>query len=97
MLDGRSLNHALAGQLDKVGAADRGLLRQLCYGTLRDAPRLQPLLDSLLDKPLRKKDRDLRGLLLSLAPAGMSCTQGGVVGNGVVQAIGQGGALSQVG
>ncbi len=64
VLDGRSLDHALAGQLDKVGAADRGLLRQLCYGTLRDAPRLQPLLDSLLDRPLRKKDRDLRGLLL---------------------------------
>lgn len=64
VLGGRSLDGALRRQLDKVGEADRGLLRQLCYGTLRDAPRLQPLLGSLLDKPLREKDRDLQGLLL---------------------------------
>lgn len=64
VLGGRSLDHALRRQLDHVSETDRGLLRQLCYGTLRDAPRLQPLLGSMLDKPLREKDRDLQGLLL---------------------------------
>ncbi len=64
VLGGLSLNQALPAALDKVSARDRGLLRQLCYGTLREAPRLQALLAQLLDKPLRDKDRDVQGLLL---------------------------------
>jgi 16S rRNA (cytosine967-C5)-methyltransferase len=64
VLGGLSLNRALPARLDRVDMRDRSLLQQLCYGTLRDAPRLQAILGQLLDKPLRDKDRDLQGLLL---------------------------------
>jgi 16S rRNA (cytosine967-C5)-methyltransferase len=61
---GTSLNQALPRRLQQVAARDRALLQQLCYGTLRQQPRLQPVLDQLLSKPLRDKDRDVLGLLL---------------------------------
>lgn len=64
VMSGRSLNQALPVALEKVGERDRGLLQQLCYGTLRYQPRLQALLDAMLDKPLREKDNDVKGLLL---------------------------------
>lgn len=61
---GTSLNQALPQRLQQVAGRDRALLQQLCYGTLRQQPRLQPVLDQLLSKPLRDKDRDVLGLLL---------------------------------
>ncbi len=64
VLGGLSLNQALPPRLDKVSERDRGLLQQLCYGTLRQGPRLQALLAQLLAKPLRDKDRDIQGLLM---------------------------------
>lgn len=64
VLAGRSLNQALPPAMATVSGRDRGLLRQLCYGSLRHGPRSAALLDQLLDKPLRDKDRDLMGLLL---------------------------------
>ncbi len=64
VFDGRSLNRVLPPMLDKVSPRDRGLLQQLCYGTLRRAPRLEALLQQLLDKPLRDKDSDVQALLL---------------------------------
>jgi 16S rRNA (cytosine967-C5)-methyltransferase len=64
VLGGHSLNQALPARLSKVRERDRGLLQQLCYGTLRHAPRLQGMLVQLLDKPLKDKDRDLQGLIL---------------------------------
>lgn len=64
VLAGKSLNQALPPALEKVPPRDKGLLQQLCYGTLRQAPRLEALLSQLLDKPLREKDRDVHGLLL---------------------------------
>lgn len=64
VLEGRSLNQALPAMLDKISARDRGLLQQLCYGTLRSAPRLEALLAQMLDKPLRDKDRDVHALLM---------------------------------
>jgi 16S rRNA (cytosine967-C5)-methyltransferase len=64
VLGGHSLDRSLSRQLAKVSDADRGLLLQLCYGTLRHAPRLQALLAILLDKPLKAKDNDLQGLLM---------------------------------
>jgi len=64
VLGGSSLNQALPGRLSQVSERDRGLLQQLCYGTLRHSPRLQAILGLLLEKPLRDKDRDLQGLLL---------------------------------
>ena len=64
VLAGKSLNQALPPALEKVAPRDRGLLQQLCYGSLRQAPRLSALLEQLLDKPLRDKDRDVQGLLM---------------------------------
>ena len=64
VLAGISLNQALPPMLGRVSERDRGLLQQLCYGTLRQGPRLQAILNELLDKPLRDKDRDIKGLLL---------------------------------
>ena len=64
VLAGHSLNQALPPWLTRVSERDRGLLQQLCYGTLRHGPRLQAMLNQLLDKPLRDKDRDVQGLLL---------------------------------
>lgn len=64
VLAGRSLYQALPSRLAQVAARDRALLQQLCYGALREQPRLQGLLAQLLDKPLRDKDRDIQGLLL---------------------------------
>ncbi|MCB1698376.1 MAG: 16S rRNA (cytosine(967)-C(5))-methyltransferase RsmB [Pseudomonadales bacterium] len=64
VLTGSSLNQALPPRLAQVAERERGLLQQLCYGTLRQAPRLQALLAQLLNKPLRDKDSDLQGLLL---------------------------------
>ncbi|MFT5709508.1 MAG: 16S rRNA (cytosine967-C5)-methyltransferase [Halioglobus sp.] len=64
VLGGKSLNQALPPLLDKVEPRDRGLLQQLCYGTLRELPKLDAVLSQLLAKPLRDKDRDVRALLL---------------------------------
>jgi 16S rRNA (cytosine967-C5)-methyltransferase len=64
VLAGNSLNQALPPMLGRVSERNRGLLQQLCYGTLRHSPRLQATLKQLLDKPLRDKDRDVQGLLL---------------------------------
>jgi len=64
VLGGTSLNRVLPGKLKEVSERDRALLQQLSYGTLRQGPRLDAILKQLLDKPLRDKDRDIRGLLL---------------------------------
>ena len=64
VLSGKSLNQALPPWLAKVDPRDRGLLQQLCYGTLRKLPWLEAVLQQLLSKPLRDKDRDVRALLL---------------------------------
>jgi 16S rRNA (cytosine967-C5)-methyltransferase len=64
VLAGRSMSQLLPPALERVSQRDRALLQQLCYGTLRDSPRLLALLRPLLDKPLKDKDRDLEGLLL---------------------------------
>lgn len=64
VLAGRSLNQALPPFIELVSARDRSLLQALSYGTVRLAPRLLALLQPLLAKPLRERDRDIQGLLL---------------------------------
>ncbi len=64
VLAGKSLNQVLPPMLERVASRDRGLLQQLCYGTLRHYPKLQAELSQLLTRPLRDKDRDIRALLL---------------------------------
>lgn len=47
-----------------VASKDRPLLQELCYGVCRWQPRLDKLLQQLLQKPLRSKDADIHALLL---------------------------------
>jgi 16S rRNA (cytosine967-C5)-methyltransferase len=64
VLEGRSLSASLPPQLEQVAPRDRGLAQELAYGTLRHAPRLQGLLQQLLSRPLKERDRDVQALLL---------------------------------
>lgn len=64
VIAGKSLNQIMPSILLKVAERDRGLVQQLCYGTLRQQPRLDAILNQLLDKPMRAKDRDVSALLL---------------------------------
>ncbi|MDQ7728061.1 16S rRNA (cytosine(967)-C(5))-methyltransferase RsmB [Halomonas sp. SpR8] len=56
---------SLAG-LDEhsVVARDRGLLKELCFGTCRRLPRLEALAGVLLKQPFKKRDSDVQALLL---------------------------------
>jgi len=63
MHDGKSLNESLPRALEQVAPEQRPLLQELCYGTLRLTPKLQGLLELLLQKPIRHKDRQLGALL----------------------------------
>ncbi len=65
VLAGQSLSGLIPQQLVSITEArDRALAQELSYGTLRYYPRLQALLDHLMEKPLKAKDRDLSALLL---------------------------------
>ena len=61
---GTSLNEPLALELGRVAPRDRALLQQLCYGSLRSFHRLDAVLEQTLQKPLKKKDADIRALLV---------------------------------
>lgn len=66
--EGRSLDDALVplSQAD-ISLADKALAQAMCYGVLRDYPRLRALLALLLSKPLKAKDDDIYiSLLLGL-------------------------------
>ncbi|WP_447529742.1 16S rRNA (cytosine(967)-C(5))-methyltransferase RsmB [Vreelandella sp. TE19] len=56
---------SLAG-LDEhsVIARDRGLLKELCFGSCRRLPRLEALAAKLLKQPFKKRDQDIHALLL---------------------------------
>ncbi len=62
--EGRSLSAALPPALGALPPTERGLTQELCYGTLRWAPRLQALANLLLERPLRARDLDVHALLL---------------------------------
>jgi len=65
VLEGNSLATLIPYQLSAIDdARDRALAQELSYGTLRYHFRLQALLDRLLEKPLKEKDRDVKALLL---------------------------------
>ncbi|GAA5315987.1 MAG: 16S rRNA (cytosine(967)-C(5))-methyltransferase RsmB [Candidatus Pelagadaptatus aseana] len=59
-----SLASLMTPAQDKVATKDRGLLQELCFGTLRWQPKLQSVIGRLLDKPLKPKDSDIQALLL---------------------------------
>jgi 16S rRNA (cytosine967-C5)-methyltransferase len=61
---GRSLSAALpAAELRLEAGPARALLRELCYGSLRYAPRLDAWLQRLLTQPLRRRDAAVGALL----------------------------------
>jgi len=60
----RSLALVLTPGLSRLGAEERPLGQELCYGTLRWQPRLAAVADSLLDRPLKDKDSDVYCLIL---------------------------------
>ncbi len=60
----QSLNTVLPPALARVEARERGLLQELCYGTLRWYPQLQYLLEQLLHKPLKPHEHEVQALLL---------------------------------
>ena len=62
--NGRSLADTMPPALASVVARDRGLLQELCYGTLRWYHQLHFLLEQLLRKPLNSKEHELLALLL---------------------------------
>ena len=60
-----SLTAILNSQLSRLkDAREQALAQALCYGVLRWLPRLQALLQRLLNKPLKAKDCDIQVLLL---------------------------------
>lgn len=61
--DGQSLTAALAACAPRAALADRPLVQELAYGTLRWYPRLQAISSLLLQRPLRTKDADIAALL----------------------------------
>lgn len=64
VLNGSILDGPLADALPTIAERDRPLLAQLCYASLRQAPRLNALLETLLEKPLRDRDQDIQALLM---------------------------------
>jgi 16S rRNA (cytosine967-C5)-methyltransferase len=48
----------------QVVARDRGLFKELCYGTCRTLPRLEALTALLLERPFKARDADVQALLL---------------------------------
>ena len=62
--DGQALDAPLASALERVADRDRGLLQQLCYGSLRHYFFFDGLLRQCLKSPLKKRDADVHALLL---------------------------------
>ncbi len=61
---GRSLRELLPQAQGSVEAKDRGLLQELCYGTLRWYLCLQAITQQLIERPLKRRDREIELLLM---------------------------------
>jgi len=64
VLDGRSLDSMLASTAASLEDRDRALAAELSFGVCRWYRRLDALLAPLLQRPFRRKDRDLHVLML---------------------------------
>lgn len=62
--EGRSLSAVLPPALNRIAPRERGLLQELCYGTLRWYPQLQALLTRLLRTPLKPSENEVQAMLL---------------------------------
>jgi 16S rRNA (cytosine967-C5)-methyltransferase len=63
LAQGRSLTAALEQTLTD-STPDRALIQALCYGVMRQYPRLEAIVARLLRKPLKDKDADIQALLM---------------------------------
>lgn len=62
---GKTLDSAFIDQIPAAACSrDRAYIKELCYGVLRWYHRLNFILDSLTDKPIRRKDSDIRSVIL---------------------------------
>lgn len=61
---GASLDGALQSQLHRVDAADRSLFKELCFGSLRWYWRCKGVIDQLMERPLKQRDRVIEALLI---------------------------------
>jgi 16S rRNA (cytosine967-C5)-methyltransferase len=59
-----SLKQSLADSLHQCDEKDKSLLRQICFGTARNYPKLKLIADALLERPIRKSDTHIQALLL---------------------------------
>jgi 16S rRNA (cytosine967-C5)-methyltransferase len=62
--EGRSLDAVLASVEESISAADKPLLRMLCYGSIRYHYRLRSQLRQLLERPLKASDSVIESLLV---------------------------------
>ena len=62
--NGRSLTEVLARKTGPLPPRERALARAICFGVLRWLPRLDALLAQLVARPLRRRDTDVRALIL---------------------------------
>ena len=74
VLAGQSLAVALPETLRKVPARQHPMVQNLCYGALRQAPRLQAILDRLLKTPLSPGEQQVRALVIT-GLYGLLCTR----------------------
>ena len=63
VLRGRSLSAVLPKYSEKVADNDQALFKQLCFGTLRWYPQLQAIVNHLMSKPIKDKEREIQALL----------------------------------
>jgi 16S rRNA (cytosine967-C5)-methyltransferase len=63
VLRGRSLSAVLPKYSEKVADTDQALFKQLCFGTLRWYPQLQAIVNHLMSKPIKDKEREIQALL----------------------------------
>ncbi|WP_261816309.1 16S rRNA (cytosine(967)-C(5))-methyltransferase RsmB [Vibrio gallicus] len=61
---GQSLSSALPKAQADLNPKDHALLQEICYGVLRYLPRLEAVINQLMDKPLKGKQRVFHHLLL---------------------------------
>jgi len=65
VLEGRTLERALEDALEGLDGRDRALAREICAGTLRHYPRLDAVLGALLQRPMRRRDLEVKALALT--------------------------------
>lgn len=62
---GASLSRVLPKYQEKVKLSDKSLLSEICYGTCRYYYLFDRVLGQMMKKPLRKRDADIRALLIA--------------------------------